>query len=65
MADLAQDCAEGEEQLAEPVASKRLGRGVEAMSNTINKTLGDIEQEYIPNNIGNNSVDQIEKLLYI
>lgn len=62
MADLAQECAEGEEQLAESVASQRLGRRVEAMLDTINKTLGDIEQEYIPDDTGNNSVDQIEKL---
>ena len=62
MADLAQECAEGEAQLAESVASQRLGRRVEAMLDTINKTLGDIEQEYIPDDTGNNSVDQIEKL---
>ena len=47
IANLAHECAEGEEQLVESVASRRLGRKVETMISTIDETLADLEQQYI------------------
>ncbi|XP_019852441.1 PREDICTED: LETM1 and EF-hand domain-containing protein 1, mitochondrial-like [Amphimedon queenslandica] len=77
IADLAQECKEGEEQLAESVASRRLGRKVESMLGTIDQRLEVLEKDYVTStseetqgenisiNIGDNSitVEQLDKAL--
>lgn len=49
IADLAQECKEGEEQIAESVASRRLGRKVESMLGAIDQRLGVLEKDYVTN----------------
>lgn len=55
---MAEECGEGEEQLAESVASKRLGKRVDAILNTINHKLTAIERDYVRGSDGDDTSQQ-------
>lgn len=47
IADLALECSEGEDELQESVASKRLGRKVESIIDQLDSTLGHLEKDFV------------------
>ena len=61
IADLAQECSEGEEKLEESIASERLGRRVEAMLSKVDKTLSNLERDFVTRDEGDDTVPGLEK----